>query len=152
MRSRLLTREAGQAATDTMVAMGFLMLLVFGFVHFCMLAVTRQVVNFAAFGAARTAMVTDVGGGEWVRAQAGYLSAKQILSHTQRWWNDEARNSPDLPVWLETKTVGDRERRILKLRFRVPFGLPIMNYGDSGLVVEGWAPFILQPDAEGEDD
>lgn len=140
--------EAGQAATDTMLAMGFLMLLVFGFVHFCMLAVTRQVANFAAFGAARTAMVGGIGGGSFAQAQVGYLSADQILSHTQRWWQNDARNHPDLPLWTEEKTVGGRKRPIVKVKYRVPFGLPIMNYGDSGLVVEGWAPLIVQPEKE----
>lgn len=148
MRTRLLTRESGQAATDTMVAMGFLMLLVFGFVHFCMLAVTRQVVNFAAFGAARTAMVSGIGGGDFIQAQSGYLSARQIISTTQRWWQSDAKNAPDLPFWREDKTVGGRTRHILKIKYRVPFGMPIMNPGAQGLVVEGWAPIIIQPEIE----
>ena len=55
--ARLRRTEAGQAVTETMIMMMFLLLLVFGFIHMCMLATTKYVVDYAAFSVARADLV-----------------------------------------------------------------------------------------------
>src|SRR5688500_15691142 len=49
--------NTGQAATETMISMLFLMLMIWGLVHLSMFAVSKYVANYAAWAAARTAMV-----------------------------------------------------------------------------------------------
>src|SRR5690606_40669309 len=47
----------GQAALESMMMMAFVLLLIFGVMHLTMFAVTRYMVNYAAFAAARAAAV-----------------------------------------------------------------------------------------------
>ena len=47
----------GQATLESMIMMGFLLLLIFGLMHLVMFAVTRYMVNYAAFAASRAAVV-----------------------------------------------------------------------------------------------
>ena len=49
--------RAGQAALEAMMMMAFMLLLVFGVMHMTMFIVTRYMVNYAAFAAARAAEV-----------------------------------------------------------------------------------------------
>ena len=48
--------------------MWFVSLLIFGFIHFGMLATTKYLVSFAAYGVSRAAMV---GGNQFLAAQGG---------------------------------------------------------------------------------
>ena len=54
-----LRSAGGQSTTETMAMMSFLLLMIFGLVHFCLLSATKSIVNLAAFAAARTMMVQD---------------------------------------------------------------------------------------------
>lgn len=50
-------REQGQAATETMLSMMFMLMMIFGSVQLCWWSANKYLANLAAFGAARTAMV-----------------------------------------------------------------------------------------------
>jgi hypothetical protein len=52
-----LRREQGQAATETMLSMMFMLMMIFGSVQLCWWSMNKYLANLAAFGAARTAMV-----------------------------------------------------------------------------------------------
>jgi hypothetical protein len=126
-------RASGQALTETILMMGFLLLFIFSIVHLSMLAATKYVVNYAAFAAARATMVDPD------RAWPAALEAM----HNLRWWRDPARNAPDNPVRFEIRY----ERIGAVVVQRVPFGLPMFNrIPDGGLEVVGFAPAIQQPD------
>lgn len=123
----------GQATTETMMMMMFLLFLVFGFVHMSMLATTKYVVNYAAFAAARAAMV---GGNET-------LAALTVLDNV-RWSN------PLMYLWQvtarETRTIRGKSREGVRVTFKVPFGLPIFNsIPFGGISLRGFSPLIEQP-------
>jgi hypothetical protein len=125
---------AGQALTETLLMMSFLLLFVFSIVHLSILAATKYVVNYAAFAAARTLMVQGT--------EEGWDAALEVM-HNLRWWKDEARNAPDRPEFE------NRYRRSgVTIRHRVPLGLPMFNrIPDGGLEVVGFAPVTPQPQA-----
>lgn len=132
----------GQAATETMIMMMFLFLMIFGLIHMSMLAATKYMVNFAAFSAARTIMVRgDDASGLQMWA---YTAASGVIDNI-RWWNEAWRNRPDLPI-----TTGDeRGRHGVYVVYRVPFGLPIFNAVPAGgFRMIGFAPYQVQPDID----
>lgn len=147
----------GQALTETMVMMSFLTLIIFGFVHLCMMAATKSMVSYAAFAAARTVMVRGYQppslnlplAGEYsyefddaLKVQTGWLAAWQVLDNI-RWWRSSSRNRPDFPIGIAE--VGNR--RGLTVTYRVPFGLPIFNNVPSGgLAITAFSPYIIQAD------
>lgn len=49
--------QKGQAATETMLSMMFMLMMIFGSVQLCWWSANKYLANLAAFGAARTAMV-----------------------------------------------------------------------------------------------
>lgn len=123
----------GQAATETMMMMMFLLLMIFGLAHFSMLAATKQMLDYAAFAAARTALV------DGDRAAA----ARVVMDASLRWSNQtpitSGGNCNGRPPGLN--------RRGLQVRVRVPFGLPIFNnIPAGGLQITALAPCIVQPD------
>lgn len=125
-------RQRGQATTETMLVMGFLALFVFGAVHLSMFAVTRSMVNLAAFDAARTVMVRGAGYEAW-------LAADQVLDGWQ-WRGGGWQDCPD-PIGQTTH----RGRRSLFVDYRVPFGLPIFNdVPHGGLRVRGYATYVFR--------
>jgi hypothetical protein len=129
--------------TETMIVMSFLLLMVFGFVHFAMLAATKSVVNLSAFASARAAMVHGWSGSF---VSPGYLAAVQILDNTR--WNNVALN---LPFPYQRTTL--RERDGVLVTYRVPFGRPIFNSVPlGGLAIEGFAPMAVQPNIPEEGD
>ena len=154
----------GQAMTETMVMMSFLMLIIFGFVHMCMLAVTKSVVSLAAFSAARTVMVrswqppnVDLGPlgqfgfhiADALKVQTGYPAAWQVLD-SLRWWADEGKNKPDFPIGI---SISSTHRIGLTVTYRVPFGLPIFNGVDSdGLRVTAPSPYVIQDELREDGD
>lgn len=147
-RSPKPTRRApgarGQAMTETMVVMSFLTLIIFGFVHMCMLAATKSVVSLAAFSAARTVMVRGSemlpDSSPYIQAQLGWTAAWQVIDNL-RWWSDEDRNRPDLPIGIPF----GQSREGLTVSYRVPFGFPIFSVPDEGLKVTAFSPFVIQP-------
>lgn len=129
----------GQAATETMMMMMFLLLMIFGLAHFSMLAATKQMLDYAAFAAARTALVGDGLFGFGAPQQA----ARQVMDASLRWSNQQANVSGDscmIPQPLMNFKRG------LRVDIRVPFGLPIFNnIPAGGLLVTSLAPCITQP-------
>lgn len=156
-------RERGQALTETMVMMSFLILLIFGLVHMCLLAATKSMVSLAAFSAARTVMVRGwqpppvnipfIGElsftiGDGLKVQTGLPAAWQVLDGI-RWWRDEDRNAPDIPIGLAMRNG----RQGLTVTYRVPFGLPIFNgIPTGGLRITAFSPYVIQPNIAEEGD
>jgi hypothetical protein len=112
--------------------MSLVLLFIFGLLHLSMMMVTKYMVNYAAFAAARTAMVRGVGASEVQDA------AQQALEILQWWPKGNERNVPEVEY--------DGAREGLIVRYRIPFGLPIFDtVSPNGLVVEGFAPVAEQP-------
>lgn len=120
--------DAGQATTETMIMMSFLLLMIFGVVHMAMLMSTKAMVNYAAWAAARAAMV----------GENSTLAAMTVMDNL-RW------TSPPI-VRETTKTIRGKNRRGMEVTVRVQFGLPIFNaIPTGGLRVVGFAPVAKQP-------
>jgi hypothetical protein len=145
---------AGQALIETLLTASFVFLLMFGLGQLTLLSVTKSMVNLSAFSAARTAMVRGsrapavdlsppagfaIGANE---IQAGAPAAYGVV-RSLRWWQDDSRNRPDLPLGLAA-----REGRLgLTVTYRVPIGFPIFPNGSSaGLAVTAFSPFEIQRD------
>ena len=125
----------GQAATETMMMMMFLLLMIFGLAHFSMLAATKQMLDYAAFAAARTALV------DGDRAAA----ARVVMDASLRWSNQSPTVSG---ASCNGKPVG-LNRKGLAVRVRVPFGLPIFNnIPAGGLLITALAPCVVQPEID----
>jgi hypothetical protein len=149
--------------TETMVMMSFLTLIIFGFVHLCMMAATKSMVSYAAFAAARTVMVRGwqppplnipiVGEfsfafPDWAKVQTGYPAAWQVLDNI-RWWRSASRNMPDFPIGITTLNG----RQGLTVTYRVPFGLPIFNnVPNGGVRITAFSPYIIQDNIPEEGD
>lgn len=156
-------KNGGQAMTETMVMMSFLILLIFGCVHMCLLAATKSMVSLAAFSTARTVMVRGwepppidipfVGEfsytiGDALKVQTGLPAAWQVLDGI-RWWRDDDRNSPDIPIGLAMRNG----RQGLTVTYRVPFGLPIFNgIPTGGLRITAFSPYVIQANIPEEGD
>lgn len=123
--------QDGQATTETMMMMAFLMLLIFGFIHLSMLMATKYMVNYSAFAAARAAMV---GAG----AAGRELAAFGVMDNLR--WNDNL--VANTPIALEgSRTIRGVNRDGMEVTYRVPFGLPIFAaLPPGGLAIESFAP------------
>ena len=153
--------EAGQAMTETMLVLSFLMLMVMGTITLCLLMTTKQLADYAAFGAARVVLsrgfqqagldipvisdifdtVIDVPFD--VEAQAGWPSAAQVLYNNQHWWESATDNLPGLLQVHEGEPSG---AHYIVVPYRVPYGMPIFNELDSGgLLILGRSRVIRQP-------
>ena len=126
----------GQAATETMIVMLFLLLMIFGVVHMSMFAATKYMVNLSAFAAARTVLVA---GGNALNG-AGREAAEQMIDNI-RWWAAPGRNKPDRPARRSL-----RGRDSVLITYRVPFGLPMFKTVPArGVRIIGAAPVVEQP-------
>lgn len=120
--------DAGQATTETMIMMSFLLLMIFGVVHMAMLMSTKVMVNYAAWAAARAAMV----------GENQTLAAMAVMDNL-RW------TSPPL-VRETTKTIRGKSRQGIEVTVLVQFGLPIFKaVPTGGLRVVAFAPVAKQP-------
>ncbi len=116
----------GQALTETMVMMSFVSFIIFGFMHLCLLEVTKSVVSLAAF--------SDV-----LRVQTGWPAAWQVLDGL-RWSPDDGRNRPDFPL-----SIARLNNRVgLTVTYRVPFGPSILGAPIDAVRVTAFAPYIVQ--------
>ena len=161
LTSQRLRSARGQALVETMVMMSFILLLIFGFVQMTMLMATKYVTNYAAFAAARTAMVSDPID---ILTDQASTAATEVIQNLN-WWPS--------PVVCTTLTLAAAKcgvahsgrlagdflgipttlRTGLEVRYRVPFGLPIFNAVPAGgLQVIGFAPVALQPSVENTGD
>ncbi len=112
--------------------MGFLLLMVFGLMHLVMIAVTRYVVNYAAFAAARAAVVGN----------SPQLAAEAVMQNLN-WFADEGGEQP-----VEVNYTFDGFTFGYEVRTRVPFGAPIYEWiDDQGLELVAFAPSNAQDDA-----
>ena len=137
----------GQATTETMIMMMFLLLMIFGLVHMTMLVATKYVVNYAAYVAARTEMVRGDG---FTGKTIAWTAAYMVLSDNAHWWSSPLKNSPDIPLGSDVSMYG---REGLTVTYHVPFGLPIFNSIDSGGVkIVGFSPVAVQPEIEEKGD
>jgi hypothetical protein len=107
--------------------------MIFGIVHMAMLASTKFMVNYAAFAAARAAVVRG----------SENLAAIQVTDNL-RWWRNPLLNLPI--VRRTTRTIAGARRQGVEVSTRVPFGLPIFNdIPAGGIRVVGFAPVAVQP-------
>ena len=111
----------GQAATETIIMMMFLLLMIFGLIHLCMLMSVKYMVNFSAFAAARTAMVDD-------SMFATTSAATEGLGYMNGWWSGSyiGLNIPYVQGPID-KQIRGKKRTGYSSTFAVPFGLPIFN-------------------------
>src|SRR5262245_13483073 len=119
--------ESGTAALETMMVMSFLFIIIFGFVFLCLFVVTKSMTNYAAFAAARAAMVSD-------RRADFELAARQVTSEVQ-WWPGGAYAQR---VLIQKNQRGPRlarnvRRRGVRVTYLLPFGYPVFSGGGLGL-------------------
>lgn len=111
--------------------MGFVLLLVFGLMHLVMFAVTRYMVQYAAFAAVRADVVGN----------SPQLAAEAVMANLN-WYADEGGEMPVTVEWgINGFTTG------FYVRTRVPFGFPIYEYLEpQGLEIVAFAPTNTQSD------
>lgn len=121
----------GQAALESMMMMAFMLLLIFGVMHLAMFAVTRYMVNYAAFAAARAAVVGN-----------SPQQAAEAVMENLNWWASEG-GKPPVSVSYENKDGWAG----YTVRTRVPFGMPIYEWIEpQGMPMESFAPTTTQDD------
>jgi hypothetical protein len=136
----------GQAVTETIIMTLFLLLMIFGLIHLCMLMTVKFMVNHAAFSAARTAMI-DPGQVD--------AAAEEGLGYMRGWWRGiySGLNTPYVEGPVD-KTVRGRTRVGYRATFAVPFGVPIFNSiqpcgftnaQTCGIRLIGFSPYAAQP-------
>jgi len=131
-RARRHAGRRGQAALEAMMMMAFMLLLVFGLMHVTMFIVTRYMVNYAAFAAARAA---EVGNDPEDAAEA-------VLANIN-WWAGQNDQMP-VEVYQENRDGWSG----YTVETRVPFGLPIYEYVEpEGMLISGFAPVSIQSNA-----
>jgi hypothetical protein len=147
------TAHGGQAATETIIMMMFLLLMIFGLVHLCMLMTVKYFVNYSAFTAARTAMVDPGSASTGGDGGLGYMHG---------WWSGSysGLNTPYIQGPID-KTIRGKTRTGYSSTFAVPFGLPIFNSVQPcgttnaqtcGIRLQGFSPYAEQPDVPDEGD
>lgn len=112
--------------------MGFMLLLIFGLMHLVMFAITRYMVNYAAYAASRASVV----GNDPEEAAAAVMA-------NFNWWASEG-DDPPLQVEYTTKDGWPG----YAVTTRVPFGLPIYEYIEpQGIEIVAFAPAASQANA-----
>lgn len=131
-RARLSSRRQGrrgQAMLESMLMMVFTLLLIFGFMHLTMFVVTRYVANYAAYAAARAAMVGN----------SPEAAARAVMANLN--WYAWQGGEPDV-------TVSQSGGRFVVETY-VPFGLPIYRSEDidgDGIRIRAYAPVMGDDD------
>lgn len=130
-RTRRRSRR-GQAALESMMMMAFMLLLIFGVMHLTMFAVTRYMVNYAAFAAARAAVVGN-----------SPQAAAEAVMDNLNWWASEGGKAP---VSVSSENRDGWSGYVV--RTRVPFGMPIYEWIEpQGVELESFAPTATQDNA-----
>ena len=112
--------------------MGFLLLLIFGLMHLVMFAVTRYMVNYAAFAASRAAVVGN----------SAQLAAEAVMANLN-WYADEGG---DQKVEVNY-TVRDGASGY-EVKTRVPFGFPMYEWiAPEGIELIAFVPSNEQSNA-----
>ncbi|MCX6538144.1 MAG: pilus assembly protein [Acidobacteria bacterium] len=128
----------GQATVETVVVMTFLLFMIFGLIHVCLLAVTKYMVSLAAFSAGRALMVHGTG---WVGQAAAWTAATTVLDNL-RWWKSAWQRL----VLPPTQGRLDGREGVF-VTHRAPFAFPIFNdLPFGGLPVTAFSAVAIQPD------
>ncbi len=111
--------------------MGFLLLMIFGLMHLVMFAITRYMLNYAAFAASRAAVVGN----------NPQLAAQAVMDNLNWFATDGGEQEVQVQYTVKGFTTG------YEVRTRVPFGLPIYELIDSGgIELVAFAPANNQSD------
>jgi TadE-like protein len=144
----------GQAATETIIMMIFLLLMMFGLIHLCMLMTVKSMVNFSAFAAARSAMVDS----STLNLTA---AAKEGVGYMNGWWSGRFTllNIPAVKGPID-KRIRGKKRTGYSATYSVPFGLPIFNsvapcgvtnnLQPCGVKLVGFSPWSGKQTADGQ--
>ena len=112
--------------------MGFLLLMIFGLMHLVMFAITRYMLNYAAFAASRAAVVGN-----------SPDAAAQAVMNNLNWFATEG-GTQQVQVQYTYKGLSSG----YEVRTRVPFGMPIYEWIDSGgIELVAFAPASPQANA-----
>lgn len=123
----------------------FLLLMIFGLIHLCMLMSMKYMVNYAAFSAARTAMVSP-----------GDVSAAAMegMGYMRGWWTGGYAGLNQPYVRQTTKTIRGKTRTGYEAIWAAPFGFPAFvdarpcgtsNSQTCGVRLIGFSPSVTQP-------
>ena len=128
-------RQRGQSTTETMIMVSFLFALLWGTIHFGMLAATKQFLNYAAFVSARAGMVHASPGSTSPSTEEGV--AAFVALDNIRW-----TTSVDF-ISRETWSAGGKARKGVEVRYRFPVAFPGFP---NPVTVKGFSPLVVQPD------
>jgi hypothetical protein len=132
LRQPRLRSPRGQATLESMIMMGFLLLMIFGLMHLVMFALTRYMVNYAAYAAARAAVVGNDPQG----------AAEAVMANFN-WYAHEGGDPPVEVVYTSKDGASGYQ-----VTTRVPFGFPIYEWIDpQGIELVAFAPVTAQDDA-----
>jgi hypothetical protein len=118
--------HVGQATTETLMMMSFLLLLIFGFIQLSLLMATKYMVNYSAFAAARARMV----GAGAIRQRVAAFGVMDNL----RWRDNPNLNTPI--VTPAVRLIRGRLRSGVTSRYSVPARLLI---APEGFVIESFS-------------
>lgn len=132
----------------------FLLLMIFGLIHLCMLMSMKFMVNHAAFSAARTAMVDP---------DPSQLDAAAMegMGYMRGWWRGGYAGLNQPYVRQTIKTIRGKARWGYEAIWAAPFGFPAFvdarpcgttNAQTCGVRLIGFAPSVSQPYYEPEGD
>jgi hypothetical protein len=129
-RAAVCRSASGQAVTETVLSLAFIMLIVLGLIHLTFLASTKHIVNYAAFAGARASMYSasdaSRAGGPMDR-----LAVEEVTGMMN--WGRPPQSGP--------ATGGYR------VQYPTPFALPLFNHAAGNVViVTSVAPIARQPD------
>ena len=110
---------SGQAVTETVLSLAFILLIVLGLVHLTFLASTKHIVNYAAFAGARASMY---GAADAARAGGGSMprQAAEAVTGMMDWGRPPRAG-----------TMGDAYR----VEYPTPFALPLFNHAAGNVVI-----------------
>jgi hypothetical protein len=139
--------------TESIIMMAFLLLMIFGLIHLCMLMSMKFMVDHAAFAAARTAMISPGDVNEAALEGMGYMRG---------WWKGSRAglNQPYVQGPIP-KTIRGKTRTGYSATWAAPFGFPAFvdptpcgssNSQTCGVRLIGFAPYTSQPDIPEEGD
>jgi hypothetical protein len=127
----------GQAVTETVLSLAFILLIVLALAHLTFLASTKHIVNYAAFAGARASMYNAA---DVARAGGGAMDQRAVEAITgMMYWGRPAH--------------GEAMGSAYRVEYPTPFVLPLLNHAaGSVVIVTSVAPVARQPDLPEEGD
>ena len=126
--------SCGQAVTETMIMMMFLIVLIAGLGVFSMLVATKQMLDYSAFAAGRSVLV----GGDYQAA------AKQVMDASLRWAGATVPQVTGNPC-EDTPSGSGMTRNGLMVSMKVKFGWPIFTASEADDGIELKSPVACTP-------